>query len=118
MKIDKKFIARTRLRFTLGGGVIGSVMTIIGLLTFVKVWEKTFEYYGIPMIIVCALFPIVYIVSCWYIGMLYDTKGYWQEENSHANENLNPEFKQICKDVTEIKNEIHNHGILIGDKSR
>jgi hypothetical protein len=35
--------------------------------------------------------------------MLYDTKGFWEEETSHANEFLNPEFSKMCGDIEKIK---------------
>lgn len=102
MIIDKKFIARSRLRFTLGLGVIGSFLTIINMLTFAKVWEETFKFYNIPMIIIYVVLPVGYMITCWWIGYLYDIKGIWAEEVSHQNEYLNPEFVVLCDNVVKL----------------
>jgi hypothetical protein len=100
--IDKKFIARHRLRFTLGLGIIGSVLTVINMLTFAKVWEETFKFYNIPMVVIYVILPLGYMAACWWIGYLYDVKGIWKEETSHANANLNPEFVVLCDNVIEL----------------
>lgn len=101
--LNKDTVARSRLRFTLGVGFVGYGLSILNILTFAKVWSDTFEFYGIPVIIIYILLPILFAASCWYIGYMYDTRGYWSRENSHINENMNPEFRQICRDVTYIK---------------
>jgi hypothetical protein len=97
--IDKKFIARSRLRFTLGLGIIGAFISIISILTFAKVWEETFKFYGIPMIIVYVILPLGFGLACWCIGYFYDVKGIWKEENSHINASLNPEFQLVWEDI-------------------
>jgi hypothetical protein len=103
---DKKFIARSRLRYILGTGVIGALISAVNLLTFAKVWENTFLYYGIPPIAVYFILPVFYIAACWYIGFIYDTRGIWGEETSHSNEYLNPEFKKLVKDIKQIKDKL------------
>jgi hypothetical protein len=100
---DKDFVARSRLRFSLGIGIIGYAISALNILTFAKVWSSTFEYYGIPMMLMYTAFPIGFVIACWYIGYLYDIKGYWGKENSHVNANMNPEFKKICADIEWIK---------------
>jgi len=105
---DKKFIARSRLRFTLGLGIIGSFLTIINMLTFAKVWEGTFIYYGVPMLIIYIILPMGYMISCWCIGYLYDVKGIWKEETSHANANLNPEFVVLCENVVLLNEKLND----------
>jgi len=106
MIIDKKFIARHRLRFTLGTGVIGTFFFAINLLTFAKVWEDTFDFYQIPMLLVYFGLPLFYIFTCWIVGYLYDTLGFWKEENSHINRELNPEIVIIMENLTDIKREL------------
>jgi hypothetical protein len=101
--IDKKFVARHRLRFTLGSGIIGTFFFVINLLTFAKVWEETFNFYQVPIIIIYIGLPSLYIFSCWIVGYIYDVKGFWKEEASHANRELNPEFVDMMHDIKDIK---------------
>ena len=103
---DKKFIARSRLRFGLGLGIIGSFLTIINMLTFAKVWQPTFESWGIPMLFMYFVLPFGYLVTCWAIGYLYDVKGIWKEETSHSNAYLNPEFVILCDNVISLSDEL------------
>jgi len=100
--IDKKFIARSRLRFTLGLGVVGSFLTIINMLTFAKVWQQTFESWNIPMLFMYFVLPVGYLITCWFIGYFYDVKGIWAEETSHQNAYLNPEFVVLCDNVVKL----------------
>jgi hypothetical protein len=105
--IDKKFIARSRLRFQLGLGMIGMFVSIIGMLTFAKVWEETFKFYNIPLLFVYIALPLGFFGACWLIGYLYDVKGIWKEESSHMNVNINPEFQILCGDVRVIDEKLN-----------
>jgi len=96
---NKKFIARSRLRFGLGMAIIGSLLTVINMLTFAKVWQPTFEAYGIPMLAVYIILPFGFIISSWFIGYIYDVKGLWKEETSHTNIYLNQEWMILCENV-------------------
>jgi hypothetical protein len=103
MKINKKLIARSRLRYAQGSGMVGILISLTTLLTFANVFQPTFEKIGIPVQAIYILLPIGYILLCWYVGMIYDTKGFWEEETSHANEFLNPEFSAMCAEIKEMK---------------
>jgi len=97
------FVARHRLRFALGTSIIGTFFFVINLLTFAKVWEETFKFYNFPVIIVYIGMPLFYIFVCWMVGFLYDTMGFWKEENSHSNRQLNPEITIILNTLDDIK---------------
>lgn len=94
--LNKSFIARHRLRFGLGAGIMGTFLIVFNLLTFAKVWEQTFAFYHIPPLVIYISMPLLYIMVCWYIGYIYDTKGFWGMENSHINTQLNKEFFDLC----------------------
>ena len=98
----KSFIARHRLRFGLGTSLVGTFLYVFSLLTFAKVWEETFKFYNIPTILIYIGMPISYVAICWLIGYIYDTKGFWEEENSHSNKNLNPEFFVLCESMERV----------------
>lgn len=102
----KQFIARSRLRFLLGSGMAGIVISLMNILTFAKVWEETFKYYNIPTLPLYVSFPVIYVIACWYIGLWYEQSGLWGAESSHINQNMNPEFRQICKDMEQIKEKL------------
>jgi hypothetical protein len=87
------------MRFNLGLGIIGTFTSVIGMLTFAKVWEPTFTFYNIPMIVIYVVLPVSFIGACWWIGYLYDVKGIWKEETSHQNMKLNPEFLTVLSNM-------------------
>jgi hypothetical protein len=103
---DGDFIARSRLRFSLGIGIIGYAISALNILTFAKVWQSTFDYYGVPIMLMYTVFPIGFVFACWYIGYIYDTKGYWGKENSHVNLKMNPEFEEIRSGVSDSRRDI------------
>lgn len=102
----KKFIALARMRFNLGLGIIGMFTSIIGMLTFAKVWEETFTFYNIPMISIYLLLPLGFFIACWWMGYIYDVKGIWKEENRHINDKLNPQFQLLWTDIRNINDKI------------
>jgi hypothetical protein len=97
-----KFIAILRLRFSLGIGIIGMFTSVIGMLTFAKVWEQTFVSLNIPLIFVYIALPVGFFSSCWFIGYIYDVKGLWKAETSHTNTKLNPEFVILYDNIKSI----------------
>lgn len=98
-----EFIARTRVRFLLGSAMANITVSFVTLLTFLKVYEPTLNFYHIPIYPLYALTPISYAVVCWWIGLWYQNSGIWQEEATFGNKNLNPEFLEIYESMKEIK---------------
>lgn len=115
--INKSFIARHRLRFGLGAGIMGTFLTVFSLLTFAKVWEQTFAFYNIPPIIIYISMPLLYFTTCWYMGYIYDTKGFWEMENSHINTKLNAEFVDLCDNAKALITKIDGFNVKIDDLS-
>ena len=103
MPFDMDFVAMHRLRFISGVGIVGSIITVVNILTFAKVWEGTFQFYGIPTVAVYTLFPLMYIAICWLVGYLYDTKGLWKAETKFGNKRQNDEFLEMYDNVKLIK---------------
>jgi hypothetical protein len=84
----------------------GITISLMGILTFSKVWEQTFQYYNIPMVSLYIILPVGYMVLCWVIGLWYEQSGMWGAENSHINNNMNPEFLKVCRDIELIKQKL------------
>ncbi len=99
MPLDVDFVAKHRLRFMAGVGIVGSIITVVNILTFAKVWESTFNFYGIPAVVVYIVLPISYIGICWGVGYIYDKKGLWKAEQRFGNKSQNDEFLEICDNV-------------------
>lgn len=106
MFVTKEFLARSRIRFLLGSSMAGITISLMGILTFSKVWEQTFQYYNIPMVSLYIILPVGYMVLCWVIGLWYEQSGMWGAENSHINNNMNPEFLKVCRDIELIKQKL------------
>lgn len=84
----------------------GIFLSILNILTFAKVWQSSFEFYNIPLLLIYIAFPIGYIILCWGVGLWYEQSGLWGEENSHINNNMNVEFLKLCKDMDKIKEKL------------
>jgi len=102
-KSTLELIARNKLRFFIGMSFFGIFMSIFGFLTFAKVWSGTFEYYGIPPIIVYVVVPPAFIFGIWYSGLWYEINKIWEYEVSHLNKNINPEFATLIKTVDRLE---------------
>lgn len=98
-----KFIARNKLRFFVGMGFLGIIMSIFGFLTFAKVWSSTFEYYGISPVMMYIIVPIGLVVLGWYLGYWYEMNNLWKYEVTHLNTNVNTEFEQMRADLAYIR---------------
>ena len=109
----KKFIAIARLRFGLGLGIVGMFTSVIGMLTFAKVWESTFIDLEVPLILVYVALPVGFFISCWCIGYIYDVKGIWKEETSHTNMKLNPEFLIVLSNFDIINTNFNNINVKL-----
>lgn len=105
--MDVDFIATHHLRYGIGVGIVGSIITVVNILTFAKVWEETFKFYGIPPIAVFTIFPAGYIFVCWFTGYLFDIKGIWKAETKFANRNQNPEILEIYENIKLIKKHLN-----------
>ena len=100
-------IARNKLRFFIGMSFFGILMSIFGFLTFAKVWSGTFEYYGVPPIIIYITVPVMLVLGCWYVGFWYEMNKLWEYEVSHLNKNINPEFVTLIETVDRLETKIN-----------
>lgn len=96
-------ISTNRMRYMRGASWASVIMTLIYTLTFAKVWEETFVFYHIPIMLVYIGIPLCFIVACWVIGYIDETKGLWKAELTYANNILNKEFTELCHEVNETK---------------
>lgn len=99
----KSFVARNKLRFFIGMGFVGVIMSVFNFLTFAKVWSGTFEYYGIPPGVIYISIPLGLVLFGWYSGYWYEMNKFWEEEVIHQNSNLNPQLMELIQDVKDIK---------------
>lgn len=110
MKIlNSKFLGQAYYKFTLGWSVISIPISLIGYLTFVKVWQTTFDYYHIPFILVLIGFPLLLLVVGFATGNFMIKHRIQAEVNSLINLQANPEvilflenFKALREDSKEI----------------
>lgn len=98
-----EFIARMKLRFFIGWAIISIPANILNLETFAKVWASTFEFYGIPAVLVYAAIPVLFMLSCYYVGHFWDMWGIWNRENDYINRVNNPQFVDVMNDLNDIK---------------
>ena len=95
------FIARNKLRFFIGYGMISVFMGILSFgmaaVTMITVKEIYVPLWTIPIV------GFVLMLACWYAGYWYEMSNMWALEVSHQNKQMNPELVALCADVAEIK---------------
>lgn len=99
----KGIVARNKLRLFNGLGFLSMIMAIFNFLTFAKVWSDTFEYYGIPSVLVYAVVPLGLVFGAWYFWFWYESNKLWEEEIIHQNKYVNPQLNELMTDVKDIK---------------
>jgi hypothetical protein len=97
--LNSKFLGQTYYKFTLGWGIISIPVSLIGYLTFVKVWQPTFEFYHIPFLLVLTAFPILLLAVGFGIGHYMIKHRVQAEINSLINLQANPEVRMILEKV-------------------
>jgi hypothetical protein len=81
----------------------GIAIGIVNLLTFIKVYQGSFNYLGIPAVLLYLILPVGFIFLCVSAGYADEKLKTWAAEASHSNMNLNPEMKEIVDWVREQK---------------
>lgn len=97
------FIGRWKVRFFRGSMYAGIAIGIVNLLTFIKVYQGSFNYLVIPTVLLYLILPIGFIFLCVSAGYADEKLKTWAAESSHSNMNLNPEMKEIVEWVREQK---------------
>jgi hypothetical protein len=82
----------------------GIVSMMIGIANFgmILVTVITVKGIDIPLWAIPALGTIV-IVFCTAVGYFFKKYGIWEKITSYNNTQTNPEIKQVCQDVKDIK---------------
>jgi len=101
-----KPIGRCYVKFQTGYTVISYVLSLIGFLTFAKVWQSTFEYYGVPFSIVVVICPILILGVAFVMGHCMIHFKVQEAMQSLGNNEANKEFAELCRDVKEIKEKL------------
>lgn len=101
-------IAKNRMRYSRGAGWAGMLLAFVSTLTFAKVWEPTFVYFGIPTTLIYIGLPITYLVMCWTVGYIDEKKKLWEAEVKYANNILNKEWLELVNEVNKIKQTTEN----------
>ena len=92
-------IGRNYFRFQIGYGFVSIANSIFSYFTFAKVWQPSFEYYGIPFGFVLAGIPACMTLIAWLLGYYYIKAGLLSAQVSLNNTEGNPEFALMCKRV-------------------
>jgi hypothetical protein len=96
------YTARNLWRVNQGFARINIIWALIGFLTFVKVWQPTFEYYSVSIGLVFLVLGILYFLSSWGIGYLNERWRLSRAEWEHQIAVQNPEYFQLLKDVERL----------------
>jgi len=79
-----------KMYYARGMTYVGIPAQIITLLTFLKVWEETFTYFGVTKPVMYGVFPIVLIGGCIIVGWLDTRVGIWSNEGIMLSHKVTP----------------------------
>jgi hypothetical protein len=96
-------LGRAYMKFQIGYGPMGYALAIVGFLTFAKVWQGTFEDYGIPFAVVIFLCPALILTAAILLGHCMVYFKVQEAMQSLGNTEGNREFKRQCDDVKAIR---------------
>jgi hypothetical protein len=97
------YAARNLWRVNQGFARINIIWALIGFLTFVKVWQPTFEHFNISIGAVFLALGILYFLSSWGIGYLNERWNLSRAEWEHQIAVQNPEYFDLIKNVEQLK---------------
>lgn len=97
------FLATQKNRYYVGGSLTGIILATVNFLVLVKVFQPTFEMYGIPYQTLYIMLPVGFVFINWFIGWCYERSGLWRFEWEHQIKTQNPEYLPMLKNVAIIK---------------
>lgn len=77
------FIGGFSARFARGFSRAGIIVGIINVLTFAKVWQGTFDYFGVPLLAVIVAIPVGFVALCILLGVFEERSGIWGDDTLH-----------------------------------
>lgn len=98
------FLATQKNRYYVGGSLTGIILATVNFLVLVKVFQPTFEMYGIPYHLLYIILPGGFVFINWFAGLCYEKSGLWKCEWEHQIRTQNAEYFQMLIDVDVIKN--------------
>jgi len=98
------FIARNKLRFFTGFGIISVFMGIVSF-GMALVTMVTVKGIYIPAWVIIIVGGGL-VAGCWYFGYWYEMTKMWEKEISHTNKNINPEMLKMCTETTQNREDI------------
>jgi hypothetical protein len=84
-----------KMYYARGMTYVGIPAQIITLLTFLKVWEETFVYFGVTKSVMYGVFPIVLIGGCVIVGWLDTRIGIWSNEGIMLSHKVTPLTREM-----------------------
>lgn len=112
------FISKQLWRVNQGLARINVIWALVGFLTFIKVWQGTFEYFGISIGVVFLILGILYFFTSWFVGYLNETKQFSRAEWLHQIQVQNPEYWQLIEDMHYCRNVIEENEKRVKDDGR
>jgi hypothetical protein len=104
--INSRFLGRFYYKFQVGFAPMSYLLSFIGFLTFVKVWQSTFDYYGVPFVIALVIFPISILCIAAGLGHVMVKKNIQGEMTSLVNTEANPEFVTLLQTIDRLEYKI------------
>lgn len=95
--LNSRFLGRTYFKFQIGFQPLNYILAFVTFLTFAKVWQSTFDYYGVPFWTMLFVFPMFLLGVAAVLGHIMIKKNVQGEIQSLINTEANPELLEIFK---------------------
>jgi hypothetical protein len=105
-----------KMYYARGMTYVGIPAQVITLLTFLKVWEETFVYFGVTTTVMYGVFPLILVSGCVLVGWLDTRIGIWSNEGimlSHKVTPLTRETYNIIKNNEDMLKTLTEQNALL-----
>ena len=100
------YITYSKMLYLRGISYVSMGITILSLLTFLKVWQETFNRFGIPNEVMFIGFPMAVIIGCVILGFLDVKYKMWHRESVFSSKNISPVVVNSYNTTKHIEKEI------------
>jgi hypothetical protein len=97
------FVSKQLWRVNQGLARVGIFWNIFSFLTFVGVWQESFEYWGISIGAVFLALGLGYFLTAWIVGLFNETKQFSRAEWEHQIAVQNPEYWELIRDASKCR---------------
>lgn len=105
LRVLGKYLSERHCEFGIAWSLIGQGFSLLSFETFAILFCEKFSIYGPLALFIYVGIPVIGLIICIILGHLMLKTGYQDAYARYASD-ANSDWKRLCKDVKEIKEEL------------